>query len=59
MFSALQMHKINLLQEKSSCIASSFGYSAVQLAVITTLGHEGADLTGIIKFRYAHTVNLP
>lgn len=50
MFSALQMYKINSLQEKSGCIASSFGYRAEQLAVIAALGHEGADLMGIIKF---------
>lgn len=47
MFSALQRYKINSLQEKSGCIASSFGYWAVQLAVITASGHEIADLIGI------------
>lgn len=46
----MQMYKINLLQEKSGCIASSFGYWAVQLGVITALGREGADRIGIVEF---------
>jgi len=51
MFSALQMCKLKSLQEKSRYTASSFGYRAVQLAVLTALGHEGAGLSGIIRFR--------